>query len=105
MPANHSFRAVHFLLQLLIGGALWGLGGFASNSLQQSRLVALAPALASATVALNTSVVYLGQSLGSAAGGRLVDTNAHLMPWAGAGFMVLALVLSVTAARLGADKS
>lgn len=84
----------------LIGGALWGLGGFASNSLQQSRLVALAPALASATVALNTSVVYLGQSLGSAAGGRLVDTHPGLMPWAGAGFMLLALALSFLAARL-----
>ncbi len=89
----------------LIGGALWGLGGFASNSLQQSRLVALAPALASATVALNTSVVYLGQSLGSAAGGRLVDTHANLMPWAAAGFMVLALLLSILAARLGPGKT
>jgi MFS transporter, DHA1 family, inner membrane transport protein len=84
----------------LLGGALWGLGGFASNSLQQSRLVALAPALASATVALNTSVVYLGQSLGSAAGGRLVDANAHLMPWAGAGFMLGALALSILASRM-----
>lgn len=88
------------LTVFLIGGALWGLGGFASNSLQQSRLVALAPALASATVALNTSVVYLGQSLGSAAGGRLVDAHANLMPWAGAAFMVLALGLSMQATRL-----
>jgi MFS transporter, DHA1 family, inner membrane transport protein len=88
------------LVVFLIGGALWGLGGFASNSLQQSRLVALAPALASATVALNTSVVYLGQSLGSAAGGRLIDDHASLMPWAGAGFMVVALALSILASRM-----
>jgi MFS transporter, DHA1 family, inner membrane transport protein len=88
------------LAVFLTGGALWGLGGFASNSLQQSRLVALAPVLASATVALNTSVVYLGQSLGSAAGGRLIDAHAYLMPWAGAGFMVLAIGLSLLASRM-----
>ena len=38
----------------MVGLALWGFGTFSSNSLQQSRLVGLAPALASATVALNT---------------------------------------------------
>ncbi len=88
------------LTVFLIGGALWGLGGFASNSLQQSRLVAIAPALASATVALNTSVVYLGQSLGSASGGRLVDAASHLMPWAGAAFMLAAVALSLWASRM-----
>ncbi len=50
----------HFSLALL-GIALWGLGSFSSNSLQQSRLVAIAPAVAAATVALNTSVVYVGK--------------------------------------------
>ena len=48
---------------------VWGLGTFSSNSLQQSRLVGIAPALAAATVALNTSAVYLGQSVGAATGG------------------------------------
>jgi MFS transporter, DHA1 family, inner membrane transport protein len=86
----------------LLGGCLWGLGGFASNSLQQSRLVGLAPVLASATVALNTSFVYLGQSLGSAAGGRLiVGGPSSVMAWAGFGFILCAMGLSVWAARMG----
>jgi predicted MFS family arabinose efflux permease len=80
------------------GVCLWGLGGFAANSLQQSRLVSIAPALASATVALNTSVVYLGQSLGSATGGQLIAAGPGArMALAGAGFAALAAALSVLA--------
>lgn len=83
------------------GGCLWGMGGFAANSLQQSRLVALAPALASATVALNTSAVYLGQSLGSATGAALIlDGAGAEMAAAGAGFALAAMACSVLAARM-----
>ena len=39
--------------------------------MQQVRLVAAAPALASASVSLNTSVLYIGQAIGSAIGGFL----------------------------------
>lgn len=82
----------------LLGVCLWGLGGFAANSLQQSRLVSMAPALASATVALNTSVVYLGQSLGSATGGALIAAGpGPRMALAGAGFAALAAGLSMLA--------
>ena len=49
--------------------AVWGLGFASTNSMQQVRLVAAAPALASASVALNTSVLYVGQAIGSAIGG------------------------------------
>lgn len=49
-----------------ISVALWGLGTFSSNSLQQSRLITHEPALASASVALNTSTIYLGQAIGAA---------------------------------------
>jgi MFS transporter, DHA1 family, inner membrane transport protein len=85
----------------IAGGALWGLGSFASNSLQQSRLVAIAPALASATVALNTSVVYLGQSIGSSAGGAVIaKAPSPLMAWIGTAFLVAAMALSVVASRI-----
>jgi MFS transporter, DHA1 family, inner membrane transport protein len=79
----------------------WGLGSFSSNSLQQSRLVALAPHLAAATVALNTSVVYLGQSMGSVAGGRMIDLG-HMssMPLIALGFLICALAFSLLAERL-----
>jgi MFS transporter, DHA1 family, inner membrane transport protein len=79
----------------------WGLGSFSSNSLQQSRLVALAPHLAAATVALNTSVVYLGQSIGSAVGGRLIDSGQMArIPFVALGFLLGALLLSLFAQRL-----
>jgi MFS transporter, DHA1 family, inner membrane transport protein len=85
----------------MVAGVFWGLGSFSSNSLQQSRLVALAPHLAAATVALNTSVVYLGQSLGSVAGGRMIDAGKMAMtPLIALGFMVVALLLSLFAEKL-----
>jgi MFS transporter, DHA1 family, inner membrane transport protein len=85
----------------LLAAALWGLGSFSSNSLQQSRLVALAPPLAAATVALNTSVVYLGQSLGSFGGGRLLDAGyMSNLPLLSCTLLVAALCLSLAAERL-----
>jgi predicted MFS family arabinose efflux permease len=50
---------------------VWGLGFASTNSMQQVRLVGAAPALASASVSLNTSVLYIGQAIGSAIGGAL----------------------------------
>jgi MFS transporter, DHA1 family, inner membrane transport protein len=89
------------LAGFVAGGVLWGLGSFASNSLQQSRLVALAPALASATVALNTTAVYLGQSLGARTGGWLISGGpTAVMAVTAAVFALLALALSIMAARM-----
>src|SRR3990170_2884488 len=51
--------------------AIWGLGFASTNSMQQVRLVGAAPELASASVSLNTSVIYIGQAVGSAIGGVL----------------------------------
>jgi MFS transporter, DHA1 family, inner membrane transport protein len=85
----------------LVGIGLWGLGSFSSNSLQQSRLVAVAPQLAAATVALNTSVVYLGQALGAGLGGWFVARSiAPSMVWTACALTVLALVASLLATRL-----
>lgn len=95
----------HFTLAMA-GAVLWGIGSFSSNSLQQSRLVALAPQLAAATVALNTSVVYLGQSTGAAVGGFLINKNAMaLTPWLSFVFMLLALAMSLLATRLARSKT
>src|SRR6185369_14538466 len=38
----------------------WALGCFSSNSAQQARLVGIAPILAPASIALNTSAMYAG---------------------------------------------
>jgi MFS transporter, DHA1 family, inner membrane transport protein len=86
---------------MIFGMALWGLGTFSSNSLQQSRLVQLAPPLASATVALNTSAVYLGQAIGSGVGGMLLKGGVSpLSGWTALGFLILALLASLCATRL-----
>ncbi|RXG92989.1 MFS transporter [Bradyrhizobium zhanjiangense] len=74
--------------------AVWGLGFASTNSMQQVRLVAAAPSLASATVALNTSVLYIGQAVGSAIGGLLFARELlHTLGFVAVGFVVLALLL------------
>jgi len=85
-----------------IGAVLWGFGTFSSNSLQQARLIGRAPALASASVALNTSVIYAGQALGAAVGGALI--SAGEIAWlaaAAVAFVVVAAVVSELAERVG----
>jgi predicted MFS family arabinose efflux permease len=83
----------------------WGLGTFSSNSLQQSRLVVIAPPLAAATVALNTSAVYLGQSVGAATGGFAIkDGISASVAWMALGFLAVAIALSMTATRLAARR-
>ena len=86
--------------------AIWGLGFASSNSMQQVRLVAAAPPLASASVALNTSFLYVGQAIGSAIGGLLY---AHELlrgiGYAGAAFIALALITVVSTRRLATAKS
>lgn len=77
---------------LLTASVLWGLGFAAINSMQQSRLVGAAPAFASASVALNTSMVYVGQAAGSALGGKFFEQQLfHANGYAGAVFVLLAI--------------
>jgi predicted MFS family arabinose efflux permease len=79
----------------------WGLGCFACNSAQQARLVAIAPAVASVSVALNTSAIYLGQGMGSALGGVMVNQGLMAqLHWAGLGGLLLAIALSIVAQRM-----
>ena len=47
---------------------IWSLGGAGFPAVQQARLIAIAPGLASATIALNSSVTYLGGSVGASIG-------------------------------------
>ncbi len=52
--------------------AIWGTGVSPAIAAQQARLVEADPAVASASVSLNTSIVYLGQAVGTFAGGQLL---------------------------------
>ncbi len=73
--------------------AVWGLGFASTNSMQQARLVAAAPPLASASVALNTSVLYIGQAIGSAIGGVLYARGLlYGAGYVAMGFVALALL-------------
>lgn len=84
------------LALMTAGVAIWGLGFASANSMQQVRLVAAAPSLASATVALNTSVLYVGQAIGSAIGGLLFARELlHTLGFVAVGFLVLAVILVV----------
>lgn len=79
---------------------IWGLGFGAAVAMQQARLISVAPALASASVALNTSVLYLGQAGGTAIGGELITRNLqNLIGVAGCAFMIMAIAASWWANR------
>ena len=81
---------------------IWGLGFASTNSMQQVRLVAAAPALASASVSLNTSVLYVGQAIGSAIGGLLYAHELlYGIGYAGAAFVGLALVIVISNRGIG----
>ena len=84
---------------LLLACALWGLGCFSTNSAQQARLVAVAPALASVSIALNTSGMYAGQAIGSSVGGAFIaGLGLAALPWVAAALMAVALEVSRRAA-------
>lgn len=85
--------------------AIWGLGFASTNSMQQVRLVGAAPALASASVSLNTSVLYIGQAVGSAIGGVLYAGGwLHGSGYVAAGFVALALLTLMLTRPLDAPK-
>lgn len=79
----------------------WAIGCFAANSAQQARLVHLSPALAPATVALNTSAMYAGQGMGAALGGVMIAQGQMLrLHEVGLVVMLAAMALSVWATRV-----
>jgi predicted MFS family arabinose efflux permease len=75
---------------MLAGAVFWGFGFAAANSMQQARLIAAAPALASGSVALNTSFIYVGQAVGSALGSVLLARDLILQT----DYLAVALVLA-----------
>lgn len=79
-----------------------GIGGFAGNSAQQARLVAIAPSQASVSIALNTSAVFLGQAAGAAAASAMVarlpgTAGFTSIPWITVPLLCIAVGLSLFA--------
>jgi predicted MFS family arabinose efflux permease len=70
------------------GAAIWGFGFSAVAAMQQVRLITAAPRLATASVAVNNTAIYLGQAIGAAIGGVLLAAGGlNAM-----GFVALALI-------------
>jgi predicted MFS family arabinose efflux permease len=73
-------------LSMAAGAAIWGFGFAAVTAMQQVRLIMTAPPLATASVAINNTALYLGQAMGSAIGGAMFAREGlHAM-----GFVALA---------------
>jgi predicted MFS family arabinose efflux permease len=119
-PLSASMLCISFVLSGVAGWALsagfyplmaasaaiWGLGFASSNSMQQVRLVAAAPPLASASVALNTSFLYVGQAIGSGIGGLLYAHDLlYGIGYAGAAFVALALTVVIVTRNLTIKKA
>jgi DHA1 family inner membrane transport protein len=86
--------------------AIWGLGFAATNSMQQVRLVSAAPELASASVSLNTSVLYVGQAIGSAIGGLLYAHELlYGIGYAGMAFVAMGLIMVVSTRGLATART
>lgn len=78
----------------------WALGCFSANSAQQARLVGIAPPLAAASVALNSSAMYAGQAIGAASGGWLISRGGmDWLHWAGLAGLLAAMATSALATR------
>lgn len=83
---------------VVVSFVVWGFGTFGSNSAQQARLAHVEPSLASASIALNTSGIYVGQAIGGALGGVLVaKVGVGVLPLATATLLFVAIALSIAA--------
>jgi predicted MFS family arabinose efflux permease len=101
LTAIAQWSAWSVWLLLILGCAAWGAGSFATNATQQGRLAGVTPALASASIALNSSAMYAGQAAGALVGGVLIaQFGFSVLPWVGVIFLVLALLVSNFASRL-----
>jgi DHA1 family inner membrane transport protein len=81
------------MLALLPAILLWGLASWGLMTAQQARLVALAQNLASVSLSLNSSAIYLGSAIGAAVGALVIaDGGVGRLGWVSAGFSVAALL-------------
>lgn len=92
-PVFAGTLAVVFVMQLF-----WAFGTGSFPSSQQTRLVNVDPSLAAATIAMNSSVGYLGTSVGTTLGATAWTlVGPRYMPWIGLVFVLASLLCS----RLG----
>jgi predicted MFS family arabinose efflux permease len=79
---------------------IYGAGGAGFPAVQQSRLVAVAPTLASATIALNSSITYLGGAIGASLGSLAISiVGPRYMAWVAVIFTLSSLACSIIGER------
>jgi len=84
-----------FVLQFI-----YSAGGAGFPAVQQSRLVAIAPTLASATIALNSAITYLGGAVGSSLGALAINiVGPRYMAWVAVIFTLSSLTSSILGER------
>jgi predicted MFS family arabinose efflux permease len=94
-PLCADWLWVIFVLQFI-----YSAGGAGFPAVQQSRLVAVAPTLASATIALNSSVTYLGGAIGASFGALAISVvGPRYMAWVAVVFTLAALICSIMGER------
>jgi len=74
---------------------LWGLASWGAMTGQQARLVALSPDLASVSLSLNSSAIYLGSATGAATGAVVVAEGAVVRLGVAAAFFSLGSLLAL----------
>jgi MFS transporter, DHA1 family, inner membrane transport protein len=90
----------HWVWLIFILQFLYSAGGAGFPAVQQSRLVAVAPTLASATIALNSSITYLGGGIGSTLGAAAIEiVGPRYMAWVAAVFVLGSLACSILGER------
>lgn len=86
-PVAAASLSALFVLQFF-----WSMGFAGFPPVQQARLVIIAPALASASVALNSSLNYLSAAIGASLGGGAWEVvGPRYLPWVGILPVMLAL--------------
>jgi len=94
-PLVASWTAAIYVAQFV-----WSLGNAGFPAVQQARLVAVAPLLAAATIAMNSSMTYLGGAIGATIGARAwTVVEPRFMPWVGFVFVLGALACSMMGER------
>jgi predicted MFS family arabinose efflux permease len=94
-PLFATYAATIYVAQFV-----WSLGSAGFPAVQQARLVSVAPLLAGATIALNSSMTYLGGSVGATIGASAWNAvPPRFMPWVGFVFVVAALGCSMLGER------
>ena len=91
-------------LLLFVFLLLWGVGCFSTNSAQQARLVMLSPPHAPVSVAMNSSAMYFGQAVGTAAGAAVLAGVAGPSAYTALAFISVPLFVASIAVSLLAER-